>query len=152
MTIARPKRRAVSTSTLAIAGPSRRCTWKSSGRRSVMRSISRILLGAFQGSAIQLALRQPGDARRELGSLARRECFQQHAEHALGIDAFRCAFRAAREHQHELALLPVRARREPPRGIAERQARDFLEFLAELARDDDLALKPEARLQVLQRG
>src|SRR5260221_12541363 len=107
MTIARANWRAVSPSTLAIAGPSRRCRWQSSGRLSVMRSIAAILLcPAFRPEerlAIQRALRQAGDARRELGGLAWRERFQQNFQYMICLQLMRGTFLAGREHQHDLA-------------------------------------------------
>ena len=68
----------------------------------------------------------------------------------LGVDAFRGTLLAGGEHQHELALLPV-GLSQPIRRIAEGHARHFLEFLAQFAREDNLALRTEARQQVLQR-
>src|SRR5437660_2175018 len=150
MTMARAKRRAVSASTDAIAGPSRRCTWKSSGRLSVMRSIAAILLCPLQRLAVELAFRQPGEARRQLRRFAGRERLEQHVEHAFGVQAMRGALLARREHQRELALFPM-GMSQPSQSIAERQARDLLELLAELAREDDLALRTEARQQVFER-
>src|SRR5258708_11753130 len=155
MTIARANWRAVSASTLAIAGPSRRCRWQSSGRLSVTRSIAAILLcPAFrpvERFAIQLALRDTGNASRQLRGLAWRECAEQHVEHALGVDAAGRTLLARRQHQHELALLAFFALVEPRRCGGERHARDFLELLAELARDNDLPFGAGVGQQAIHR-
>src|SRR2546425_9832981 len=81
ITMARAKRRALSASTEAMAGPSRKCRCQSSGRLSVSRSIDRILLGALERPAVHNAPWNPGDARGEPRRLARRQSPQQRFEH-----------------------------------------------------------------------
>src|SRR5438067_311177 len=150
--MARANWRAVSASTLAMAGPSRRCTWKSSGRRSVRRSIGlRILLCSLQRPFIELAFRLAGDARRELRCLARRQAAKQHVQYALGIDRGRGSLFARCEHQHELALPALASLVEPGQGCTERHPCDLLELLAQLPGDDDLTLRAEALRQVFER-
>jgi len=43
------------------------------------------LLGELQRSAVQLAPRQPGEARRDSRRFARRKRLEQEVEHALGV-------------------------------------------------------------------
>src|SRR5207248_445279 len=107
ITIARAKRRAVWASTDAIAGPSRRCTWKSSGRLRVMRSIAAILLGSLERLAVKRIFRQASDACGKLRRFARRERFEQDLEHALGVNAIGAPLLARGHYQDELALFPV---------------------------------------------
>src|SRR5216683_1651181 len=113
MTMARAKRRALSASTEAMAGPSRRCRCQSSGRFSVSRSIGRILLGALERLAVQNALRNPGNARSEPRRLAWRQSLQQRFEHPFGLQSLCGPGLARREHQHELALLAMRIGEQP---------------------------------------
>src|SRR5258706_13143526 len=133
MTMARPKRRALSGATAASAGPSRRCRCQSSGRRRVSRSIAARfywLLGALQRLAVEGVPWRPGDARGEPRGIARRQGLEQQLEDGLRIDiAVLPFFRAGGADQHEFALLAARIGREPgPRG-AERQAREPPDFL-----------------------
>src|SRR6266436_4118269 len=151
ITIARAKRRALSASTEAMAGPSRRCRCQSSGRFSVSRSISRILLGALERPAVQNAPWNPGNARSEPRRLARRQSPQQLSEHAFGLQDLCGPRLARREHQHELALLAMRIGEQPVPRIAERQSRHVLEFLRQLASDHHFPRRAEALRQVLQR-
>src|SRR5690349_6695035 len=103
-----------------MAGPSRRCTWKSSGCRSVMRSIASILLGPVECPAIELGLGHAGDARGQLGGLARRQGREEDLEHALGVDCGGGTLFARREHQDEFALRSLATLVEPARRSAER--------------------------------
>src|SRR2546422_1333369 len=101
ITMARAKRRALSASTEAMAGPSRKCRCQSSGRFSVSRSIGRILLGALERLAVQNAPWNPGNARSEPRCLARRQSLEQRVEHPFGLQGLCGPGLARREHRSE---------------------------------------------------
>src|SRR5207302_3769762 len=133
MTMGRAKRRALSASTEAMAGPSRKCRCQSSGRLSVSRSIVRILLGALERLAVQNALGNSGNASSEPRRLAWRQSLQQRFEHPFGLQSLCGPGLARSEHQHELASLAMRIGEQPVSRFAERQSRHVLEFLRQLA-------------------
>src|SRR6185369_9833737 len=132
MTIARPKRLAVSPSTEAMAPPSRRCRCQSSGRVMVSRSMKSILLGSLHGDRVEIFLRHAADFRGELCRLARGQVLEQDAQDAPGFGKFRLLVLARTQDENEFPGLAVRARRKPRRRFPKGQAHDLLEFLADL--------------------
>src|SRR5437764_5483090 len=135
MTIARANCRALARTTEAIAAPSRKCRCQSSGR--VMVSVSGIARRLFhvEGHGVERVAPLARDLGGERHGLLEGKLREERGEHGARI-VRRALWFPPLDHEHEFTARAVAIGLDPRARFGKRHARDRLETLGELARDD----------------